>query len=574
MCENNGHKIKLRLGNWIYNAGVLGFLRILNNHDYLANNSNEIEIPIEELENFGDKYFKYFRDKYEKDLKLTEIFKEYDKWENYDFSKIDELSKEDKKKIKSSFSKFITKFKTIYKSCKDTFQILKKIYIKSDAKENNILWIKEYKDNVVSRKDKEDYTGCVSEIRKIYHYLKENENHFFAENISNRIISSYIQQLSFLDKQNRAKERKSGIFKSYFESYNESFVKPIKRIEVGKNNIQVSCHYCGKQIKTVEDKLENFLTGFIKMSRPTPSAYWGFNYDVFACPICRLIFSCVPAGFTNKKGKGLFININRNIQELNRVNDSSNTGLDNKEDIENISYYQLLNIITQNMQDTTVKNEISNIQVIRNDGGTYSFNQLSGEMLEFMRKNAKLFNTLSGFSLVKDVKVYISPYKEVVDAIFNGRNLYPLIDKFLRMSLEKGYLVTYTSIINSINLKYLEMKREVDMENDKYKFLVKSKGEELRKAYSGKENKINGIAYKLLNSLRTRNENQFMDVLLNCYMYHGRPVPDIFTKSIGNTEKFLADGYTFMIGFLGGKEKLEEANSKNNSNGEESKDEE
>src|SRR5690554_6504335 len=40
------------------------------------------------------------------------------------------------------------------------------------------------------------------------------------------------------------------------------------------------------------------------------SHFWNFTNDMFVCPICSLVYSCVPLGFTNYYAKGFFINQN------------------------------------------------------------------------------------------------------------------------------------------------------------------------------------------------------------------------------------------------------------------------
>ena len=55
-------KTKVYLNDWFFNAGVMGFLRILQHNDdnFADVNENYIEFDTENLKNFEKYYFQYF----------------------------------------------------------------------------------------------------------------------------------------------------------------------------------------------------------------------------------------------------------------------------------------------------------------------------------------------------------------------------------------------------------------------------------------------------------------------------------------------------------------------------------
>ena len=59
-------KIKVYLNDWFYNAGIVGFLRILEDNDdeFAIRKNNYIEFDTENLRNFHKYYFNYFFKKY------------------------------------------------------------------------------------------------------------------------------------------------------------------------------------------------------------------------------------------------------------------------------------------------------------------------------------------------------------------------------------------------------------------------------------------------------------------------------------------------------------------------------
>ena len=75
----------------------------------------------------------------------------------------------------------------------------------------------------------------------------------------------------------------------------------------------------------------------------------------------------------------------------------------------------------------------------------------------------------------------------------------------------------------------------------------------LKLAYKekGSVDKVNGICYRLLNSLKTSNQNSFMDTLINCYLYVKKPVPQIFMESLKDEDVFKNVGYAFVAGLTG-----------------------
>ncbi|MGC9101230.1 MAG: type I-B CRISPR-associated protein Cas8b1/Cst1 [Caldisericum sp.] len=87
------------------------------------------------------------------------------------------------------------------------------------------------------------------------------------------------------------------------------------------------------------------------------------------------------------------------------------------------------------------------------------------------------------------------------------------------------------------------------------------KGKELASIMRKKnaENKIDSISYKLLNALRIRDHKQFMDVVLRTYIAYGEIIPSSFVKALQNNDDFAALGYSFLSGLHGeAKEEKEE----------------
>jgi CRISPR-associated protein Cst1 len=101
----------------------------------------------------------------------------------------------------------------------------------------------------------------------------------------------------------------------------------------------------------------------------------------------------------------------------------------------------------------------------------------------------------------------------------------------------------------------------------KEKDIIKSasgSGYYLKERYIQKKaiDKLNGISYRLLNSLKTNNKDMFMDTLLNCYLYAQKSVPKIFLDALKDEENFKSIGYAFVTGLIEGKENGGDNNEK------------
>ncbi|KRN29270.1 hypothetical protein IV38_GL000152 [Lactobacillus selangorensis] len=92
--------------------------------------------------------------------------------------------------------------------------------------------------------------------------------------------------------------------------------------------------------------------------------------------------------------------------------------------------------------------------------------------------------------------------------------------------------------------------------NKKQLYFIRRDGSILRRGYKGNNvKKADGIAIKLLDYLRVNNRNQFMNLILNSYMYVGETVPSFFNEVFQSDEVFQEVGLAFVTGLLGGFEK-------------------
>lgn len=83
---------------------------------------------------------------------------------------------------------------------------------------------------------------------------------------------------------------------------------------------------------------------------------------------------------------------------------------------------------------------------------------------------------------------------------------------------------------------------------------IRISGYELRKVYRGQETKLNAISHRLLNALKVKNPNKFMETIVQAYSYKRHEklgIPLFFTTTLSDIEKFQTIGYAFLIGLNG-----------------------
>ncbi|PRR80314.1 hypothetical protein CLLU_33520 [Clostridium luticellarii] len=89
--------------------------------------------------------------------------------------------------------------------------------------------------------------------------------------------------------------------------------------------------------------------------------------------------------------------------------------------------------------------------------------------------------------------------------------------------------------------------------NSKKLFFIYKSGQDINKYFTehSGENKITGIAYKMLNSVKTGNKNDFMDAILRIYMTAQKEVPALFSEVFSDEDsEFEAVAQTFVSGLI------------------------
>ena len=568
-------KIELKLKDWLFNAGLLGFINILgeeakNNGELEIDNKNRlIRFSPKVLENFEYKYFDFFIKRYGKTLtygKILEFEKYIDKFEENGekIRSINEL-----KMINDKITFFKAKIKS--ESYKKAYDFIEKNGTdKILGLEKELKKIKEPKGNIdeISMENVKNNFKIMKEIIDFFKKKMMDEegnikNYLAAKNIAYVIINNAWSSVSFLNKANAVKD--------IYEEYKSYFVEPaLEYINANKSKFKYKCTISNMPMKDYKNTL-GFLndTGFDVNRKP--SHVWNFVNDIAVTPLVTLIYSCVPAGFIYGADKGIFVNANHNIDQLYKINNGiAYNILEDESEEKNINLYKNLLKEIKKEKDNT-KYELSDIQIVKFEEGHYKFTLLSRNILKLLSENKeKLDDLLDKWYLID--KRYFNLYDTTITELLNNQNLFSLINKLCYYKISKAKLSCKLKNIEDllkINLDYIRRLKKMDKQEIIEKKENKKTSEELtekdvfyirrdamifREEYirkSGNDKKIGSLLYRLQNALRINNVDMFMDALISAHAYAGKNISSLFAKALLNDENFQTLGHGFLLGLLG-----------------------
>ncbi|MBL7574521.1 CRISPR-associated protein Cst1 [Peptoniphilus asaccharolyticus DSM 20463] len=557
--------IELKVSDWIYNVGLLGLYNILEYKDeFVEVKKDGISFELEALEGFEEYYFKYLIKKYYSTLSINKInsFENIiSNWEDEDFKVFDEKSLETLNLQIESVKKYITS-----NSYKSAYQLI-------DSEFNPLIKEKQLKKIKLSKKDTiegrlEDIKNQVSILNEIIEYFKRKDSikYIGAKNVMYTLIRNAWDNVSILNRQNKNPDM--------YDEVANYFVKPaieyLDGYEKSKNKDKYLCMSCGSRIPSLNNDI-CFIRELGFDTKKKNSHVYDFNNYVGICPMCKLVYTCIPAGFTYAYNRGLFVNYSNNFKSLIEINNNIKEDVF-KETSKNTSIYYAIQKNMDEKSNEDMKYELSDVQIVRffrnidSDQVKYSFNILNRPIQRVINECSGSLKFIRG-AYFEEGKKNVYVYNEVMNNLFNNQNDFLIIHKMLHYKISNPDKTRYSSEhiqnVIRINNSYL---REVgymnDKSNGKYLYFSRVSGENLRASYKKMDavEKLNGIAYRMLNALKTSNKHAFMDTLIKASMYANEAIDDIFSNTMEDDLKFKNAGYSFITGMLG-----KQNNSKNDS---------
>lgn len=572
---NDAKTIDFKLSSWLENAGIVGLTRILPKSKYKID-GNVLHVNIDALNDFADYYFKFFIDTYSFNTRYQRILNMKNKlldWQDNNFKDFNEndltqlldwfnnvlLYSVKQKSVIKVIDTINSNFDVIAetKNCNKLIRTLKK---KNELNKNH--------DEVI-----ETLKLLITKLLPIFAYFDTPEAHklFPATNLSYQIIRNAWDGVSFLSR------NKKSNYHDLYEDFQDYFANSVKKyLTDNHDKDKYICANCGLPIGS-HDKLfgYSFLTGMgFDLKRKSSNA-WDFEATSYLCPICRLLYTCVSAGFTyNFTHQGIFINSDSSIDELKAVNDkvllAMIIALAKKS---TTTPYQAFTSIFQDKAIESEKYVLANVQVVSydgsNDNGIYTFRVIpvvASEVLKYAAEHtfnngSSMLDTLyaAGIKGFKGQNYY-NIFSAVVDKLLNGTNLTSLIHDLLLLKATNadGCYYSIFQVVCLIRMnsqlinKILQKKGEQMQVTEEKLSKMRSCGAIIREEYAKfNENKSQALAYHMLDALRANNVKRFMDLLLNAYLYLDKVVPRTFIDSQTNIQVFEQYGYAFVAGLIG-----------------------
>ncbi|GCF92694.1 hypothetical protein NRIC_05850 [Enterococcus florum] len=538
-------KIEFRLNSWMENAAIVGLVNILG--DKVIQHDQSIEVPLKEFENFEEAYFGYFAKQYQKLSSLSKVLayeEEMNRNKQDNFVKFDQSSYE-------RLQKYLTDLKRYGES--NSYLAVYPL-IESDVKILDL--IKQAKiDKLKKGEFDQSREQVVERVRNVYQVLTEIFSYYKREDVQRylaakiqiySVINNGYNDVSFLNRQ----ESKGDFFVKYHDYFVESM---FSYLEDDHEKDKLSCTNCGHPIKKGDISYSFINQAGYDANRKQSNA-WSFTNDLFMCPACRLLYTCISAGFTYVYNQGVFVNDNHSVESLVKVNAGIRLNvLDlNKTEVKSIDTYAALIRTLQDEMGRQSRRELQDIQVVRYENERYYFNLLPKHILKTINQSKNMLPDLfnAGFNLNGE---YHNVYREVVNCLMNNTNLYALIHQILRIKVSGGqvYANSYHVMkMIEINKNFLEELIQVRILEAKELENIRRDGYFFKQEYANR-NKADSVGLRLLNSLKANNRDAFMDMLLNSYMYLNKQVPRYFTEVFLDEERFKTIGYAFVTGMIG-----------------------
>ncbi|EGT3955322.1 type I-B CRISPR-associated protein Cas8b1/Cst1 [Clostridioides difficile] len=610
-------KLRVYRGDWFFNMGIVGFLNIIKKADKQAEifiMEDYIEFDSLFLENFHEYYFNYFMDEYDVSKRIK---KNIDYSINFIKSKPDRI-KDGIKKIKDSVKQQNDKIKKFdeekFNLIKEKLDSMSKIksYDEFDSLEAlvdetiDIFKIKSINDRLTANLYKyvvqDNYFGQVSffnvakakldldglkqvmfndYLRQIIYFgeladLLEENDYDKLKNYLNDRLNSIAKDI------NEKKVSKSSIntIEKIMKEINKNFIKKNKSIEDIKeymDSLEV-CEMCGLYKGILDEYSESNFAPLGVSTNNARNMFWNQAYVPSICDICKLILFCTPVGATytrknyliNEENEFyLFVNMDTSINELFERNNSLKAQKSEYSDSKDENPFNQL--IKSIVEENTLKSEwqLRNILFVEFKASIDS-KKCKINYFNIPTYLAKFFTDKYANKKIQSIYDY-KLKSNVLDLLLKNRDLKHLTNNILRNKVKNDMesnnksnisgidcfrVVQLRALINSYKKGVYKMDSKNLEKNDEKLRIIYYLGCDIHDYFVNKnsKNKIDGVSYKLLNSVKVGNKSDFMDTIIRVFMSAEKQIPAfILDIEIEKDLDFESIGHAFISGLISGK---------------------
>lgn len=590
--------MRITTGNWLYNAGVVGFLRILRESGTdisVSVKQGSFELTSDILTNFEKAYLKYVI-----------------KFGVNPFSLIYKYSKKGKREQFKELSAFFDS-NNIYRGLIQEYnnKLLEEIFSLDDS--DKIISkietsLSSYLDNIsgqLQNRKKErlklqETTNDKGELKKIKAIIKKIENLEIDQLKQATKESGRDLYFLYVYLQPFYKNRKIVGQSNYTEAENRIDAFRIRYIDTAKqtldNNVKngIVCRFCNqnkldKEMKEDDKSSILFNESYFSVTGVSVNDFNNFFYnglpDLFICDVCKLIILCSFAGL-NKKPYQLassdgtdyiFVNM-PSLELLISENDTLKSFYETfTTNVKDSIYESVIKDLLLKEQKKKSKWVLQNVFFVelktsaRKDTGKPILRYFHiGKDIAELFSEQKVIDSLSDIkgtlNLQKDVRVNIK--SEAIRRLLENDSLYPLAYKNLRGILDNEKWNPHNSFV----LAFVQAaKKQINIYYSKGGELMESKqvygilkGQFFDKGkldfYDLPFDKRERLSYRLLSLIRSGKYAEFYEAIMKLYINAGKPIPETLLGLLNrkDTIDFEAKAYAFMSGFLQNVRQLED----------------
>ncbi len=579
--------MKIKLGNWLYNAGIVGLLRILEEKGVEIKKVLKdecIEITPDILDNFEYAYAKYIV-KYCFNP-LNSIF------EKAKIGKRKEKDRENLQKQQKLLQEI--KYNLSTKYLNELCKLIKPTTItnfKTSVKDLLDKFLKEFYKEVHENFNDEIANSLYNQIKKNLEIKKGKKQKSIIDNISEfNFLYTFLTRFYH----NKAVVGNPSFKGNRLQGFKETYIKPAQSILKNSNpNNEILCRFCNQIYINIKTK-KVFGKELFSITGASPNEFSNFflnlECDLFICPICELILLCSFAGFTEIPPsfrdefdipEYIFVNM-PSLELLYQENEKLK------------KFYQLSKLNTKDsiyeeVLDDLILNEkkkkswwvLQNILFIeiKPKKGTkveeqiFRYFHIGKDLAELFTEDIviSLLKKLKGKLLIQkrgNQEIRVSLKKETIRRLLSDDNVYFLAYLNLRRYIDdiKENNASFHSPINSfylsivqnikkiINLKY---KGGDTMETETVygilkKFLDEGKKLKLEEDPEEDFKKRIRYSYKLLSLIRAGKYVEFYQDVMKLYINSKKPIPENILGLLNPKDivDFEAKACAFISGFL------------------------
>lgn len=530
------NQIEVGMNEWMLTQGLVGYKRIMEFYgETIQTTQDGLVVEKQHLQQLPDALFSYFINKYSVAKREEKVLRSYhSKWKSGD------------KSYKPSLNKRLKVIET---------KVGK--YFKEDENGQACLT------NIQAYREQKNYSEELDEwletiIQKLYTKIIDEKltvNFFKAVH-----FTPYAGQVSFLNVTNNSKtpEEQKEIFRKDFidpvleewalidamdngseedvkeivENSNHRSIKSLKR-PFRKKTIAEMKTYLDEEIH--QCSLTDFPFGFLPFEEGvfSPLALslkqainmtWNSSGNMILpiSALARLLLFCAPAGATISNGKSVFIQYDGNFDDIYRSNEHYSIQKDRDRAFDEIVFDLAREqkfkadltkrhyLILEYESDYTSKKTLLDYMI------------MTPNLVYLFQNHENLFTYMHYTNRIQLIRTFLRKQDPRV-----------LIYETLRDKVKNRYSsveVVFMTLLRHFNQIYLEegLKQVDTQKQSSYVWVLYKSAENLKRRLGDK--KAQGIAYRLLNAVRSNNKHQFLDTVMRVYISCEQEMPSLLLE--------------------------------------------